>query len=637
MGLVQKIKEVNANAIEAIFKLPGFADNIQVNQTKPEFEGEYTVVLFNLVKQLKQSPEQLGQTLGAYLLEHHKDLFTGFNVIKGFLNLSVADKYFVQFLSENFEKSQPSHANQSGRKVIVEYSSPNTNKPLHLGHMRNNFLGWSVAEILKANGNQVMKSCIVNDRGIHICKSMIAWELFAEGATPESTGIKGDHFVGDYYVRCENQIKKEAAELSEKIDGGNFEDIADKDKQRLVELIELRNAIIVDNDKDKEKVKKLGEEIREIIRSNTLIMKKAQQMLVDWENGKPEVIELWKKMNGWVYRGFDETYKRIGSDFDKVYYESETYLLGKKFVEEGLAKGVLYRKDDGSVWIDLSDDGLDEKLVLRKDGTSVYITQDLGLADEKYKDFSYDQSIYIIADEQNYHMKVLQLILKKLGKPYAGGIFHLSYGMVELPSGKMKSREGTVVDADDLVNEMVVEAEKKTKEKSKPEEFSGEELKELYEIIALGALKFFLLKVDPKKRMVFNPEESIDFHGFTGPFIQYTHARLRSILRKAASSELRTSNSAPGLPLEKLEKELLLLLEQYPDILQQAALEYNPSAIANYIYSVAQTYNSFYTVHSVLKAENEEKKQLRLQICQITANTIKHAMHLLGIRVPERM
>ncbi|MGZ8536762.1 MAG: arginine--tRNA ligase, partial [Flavisolibacter sp.] len=523
----------------------------------------------------------------------------------------------------------------SSRKVIVEYSSPNTNKPLHLGHLRNNFLGWSVAEILNANGNQVMKTCIVNDRGIHICKSMIAWQLFANGATPESTGIKGDHFVGDYYVKCETRIKEEAAELSEKIETTDYNVIEEKNRQRLIELSEARNAIIVNNDKDKEKVKKISDEINEIVRANTPIMKQAQNMLLDWERGDMEVIDLWKKMNGWVYEGFDATYKRIGSDFDKVYYESETYLLGKQFVEDGLQQGILFRKDDGSVWIDLTDEGLDEKLLLRKDGTSVYITQDLGLADEKFKDFNYDQSIYVIADEQNYHMKVLQLILKKLGKPYADGIFHLSYGMVELPGGKMKSREGTVVDADDLVDEMVVEAEKKTKEKSKVEDFSETELKDLYETIALGALKFFLLKVDPKKRMVFNPEESIDFHGFTGPFIQYTHARLKSILRNEAAIFQANNNGVE--PLLKLEKELLVQLEQYPEIIQLAALEYNPSSIANYIFGVAQTYNSFYAEHKVLKAESEEKKQLRLRICKLTANVIKHAMHLLGIKVPERM
>jgi arginyl-tRNA synthetase len=632
MSLVQKIKEVCANAIEEVYKIPSFADDILVNVTKPEFEGNYTIVLFALVKQLKRSPEQLGKEIGEHVVAANKNLFTGYNVIKGFLNLTIADTYCIEFLSASYNKEQ-GYLSPVKRKVIVEYSSPNTNKPLHLGHLRNNFLGWSVAEILKSTGNAVFKSCIVNDRGIHICKSMIAWELFAGGATPESTNIKGDHFVGDYYVKCEQQIKEEAAILSEEVNKGNLAKISEKDQKRLTGLNQLRSALVT-NDKEREKIQKLDDERKEIIRANTPVMKKAQQMLVDWENGKPEVISLWKKMNSWVYAGFDETYRRIGSDFDKIYYESETYLLGKKFVDQGLTQGILFKKEDGSVWIDLTAEGLDEKLLLRKDGTSVYITQDLGLADEKYTDFSYDQSFYVIADEQNYHMKVLQIILQKLGKPYAEGIFHLSYGMVELPSGKMKSREGTVVDADDLINEMVKVAENKTKEKSKIDEFTQEELNELYETIALGALKFFLLKVDPKKRMVFNPEESIDFHGFTGPFIQYTYARLRSILRKesALDSPLKITTS-----LFPLEKELILLLDQYPDHVRQASVEYNPSAIANYIYSVAKTCNSFYTEHRVLKAESEEKKILRLQLCNLTASVIKSGMHLLGIRVPERM
>ena len=591
MSLVQKIKEASARAIEDVFKVSVTADGILVNQTKPEFEGDYTVVLFALTKQLRKSPEQLGKDIGEYLVAHNKELFTSYNVIKGFLNLTVADNYFSDFLSKNFATAEPTGFSKTNKKIVVEYSSPNTNKPLHLGHLRNNFLGWSVAEILKSCGNDVSKTCVVNDRGVHICKSMIGWEMFANGATPESTGTKGDHFVGDYYVKFNNELKKETEQL---VASGQSKDDAER---------------------------------------NAPIMQKTQQMLFDWEKGKPEVINLWKKMNAWVYKGFDETYKRIGSDFEKIYYESETYLLGKQFVEEGLKQGVFFRKDDGSVWIDLTTEGLDEKLVLRKDGTSVYITQDLGLAEEKYKDFQYDQSIYIIADEQNYHMKVLELVLKKLGKPYADGIYHLSYGMVELPSGRMKSREGTVVDADDLVDEMVSEAEKKTKEKSKIEEFSASELKELYETLALGALKFYLLKVDPKKRMVFNPEESIDFHGFTGPFIQYTHARIKSILRK----EPAQSTFVNETKLEKLEKELLLLLEQYSVIVQQAAMEHSPAVIANYIYGVAQACNSFYTVHSVLKAETEEKKQLRLQLCQLTSNVIKNAMNLLGIRVPERM
>jgi arginyl-tRNA synthetase len=421
---------------------------------------------------------------------------------------------------------------------------------------------------------------------------MIAWEQFAEGATPESTGTKGDHFVGDYYVKFSETHKGQVKELE-------TQGLSKEEAER-----------------------------------QAPIMKQTQQMLVDWEAGKPEVMELWTKMNTWVYAGFDQTYKRLGIDFHKVYYESQTYLLGRSFVEQGLEKGVFFRKDDGSVWIDLTADGLDEKLVLRKDGTSVYITQDLGLAHQKYEEFGYDQSIYVIADEQNYHMKVLKLILQKMGMPYADGIFHLSYGMVELPSGRMKSREGTVVDADDMVEEMVAIAAKHTQESGKVKDFTEEELQDLYDIIGLGALKFFLLRVDPKKKMIFNPEESIDFHGFTGPFIQYTHARIKSILRKQPVNEQATVNFNK---LEKLEKELVRLLEQYPSAVHQAALEHNPSVLAIYAFNVAKTYNTFYTEHSVLNADTEEQKQLRLRLCQLTATTIRSAMGLLGIRVPERM
>ncbi len=634
MSLAVTIKDAAAASIKELYSLDMAASDITLNQTKPEFEGDYTVVLFTLVKSLRKSPEALGKELGERLMAANTALFTSFNVIKGFLNLTVADAFFLQYLNENGAKKSFGAASPTGKKVMVEYSSPNTNKPLHLGHLRNNFLGWSVAQILKATGNEVMKTCIVNDRGIHICKSMIAWELFADGETPQSTGIKGDHFVGDYYVKCEAQIKKEASELADKVEANDYAAFSETNKQKLIELKELGNAISGSADKDKERIKKIDDEMKEIIRANTPIMKKAQTMLRDWEAGKPEVIDLWKKMNGWVYEGFDQTYKRIGSDFDKIYYESETYLLGKQTVEEGLAKGILFRKDDGSVWINLTAEGLDEKLVLRRDGTSVYITQDIGLAEEKYKAFPYDQSFYVIADEQNYHMKVLQAILKRLGMPYADGIYHLSYGMVELPSGRMKSREGTVVDADDLIDEMVLQAEKVTAEKSNIADFSEAELATLYETIALGALKFFLLKVDPKKRMVFNPEESIDFQGFTGPFIQYTHARLKSILRKAEGNGQWTISNGR---LEKLEKELLVVLEQYEEGVQQAASEHNPATIANYVYSVAKTFNSFYNVHSVLKAESEEKKTFRLQLCALTADVIKEAMSLLGIKVPERM
>lgn len=572
---------------------------LTISVTKPEFEGDYTLVLFSFVKSFKKSPEQLGAEIGAALVTANPEYFTAHNTIKGFLNLTVSDTFWINFLKSNFNMPDFGTKPSNGRRVMVEYSSPNTNKPLHLGHLRNNFLGWTVAQMLKASGYEIVKSCIVNDRGIHICKSMIAWEMFANGATPESTNTKGDHFVGEYYVRFNDEYKQEVVEL---VNGGMKKEEAEKEAP---------------------------------------IMKGTQQMLLDWEAGKPDVISLWKKMNGWVYEGFDVTYKRIGSDFNKIYYESETYIPGKKFVEDGLQQGVFFKKEDGSVWIDLTGEGLDEKLVLRKDGTSVYITQDLGLAQQKYEEFKYDQSIYVIADEQNYHMKVLKLILKKFGKPYADGIFHLSYGMVELPTGRMKSREGTVVDADEMVEEMVEVARKKTEELGKVKDFSESELTELYDTLALGALKFFLLRVDPKKRMIFNPEESIDFHGFTGPFVQYTHARIKSVLRKARDSgqsmdKGKEEGEATG-SLFKLEKELILSLEQYPVILEQAVAEHNPSIIAIYIYALAKSFNTFYTEHSVMNAESEEKKQLRLQISEMTANVIASGMSLLGIKVPERM
>ncbi|RYY40532.1 MAG: arginine--tRNA ligase [Chitinophagaceae bacterium] len=634
MSLVARVKEVSAAAINALYSANVTAGEVTISQTKPEFEGNYTVVLFALVKSLRKSPEALGQELGAYLVEQNPQLFTGFNVIKGFLNLTLTDAAIWAEMQqdevENVSGDFGLGGDKARSKVMVEYSSPNTNKPLHLGHLRNNFLGWSVAEILKAAGNDVMKTCIVNDRGIHICKSMIAWQKLANGATPQSSGMKGDHFVGHYYVLFENELKTQTEPILDRLKNGKFDGLSDAQRVK-AEAIYKNWA---NGDRKGEAAQKAVEGLKEIARAATPVMKEAQQMLVDWEAGKPEVMELWKRMNSWVYAGFDATYQRIGSDFDKTYYESNTYLLGRDIVQEGLDKGVFYRKEDGSVWIDLTADGLDEKLVLRKDGTSVYITQDMGLAEQKYGEFAYDHSLYVIADEQNYHMKVLQLILKKLGRPYADGIHHLSYGMVELPTGRMKSREGTVVDADDLVDEMVQVAEKETREHSKIDEFGQDELKELYETIALGALKFYLLHVDPKKKMLFNPEETIKFQGFTGPFVQYTHARIRSILRKAGESSFDASAATALLPKEK---ELLLFIEQYGSTVQQAASEYNPSIIANYAFTLAKTYNGFYAEHSVLNAESEEKKNLRLELCRRTSSVLKAAMALLGISVPERM
>ena len=592
MSIVSTIQQTVISSLSALYNQPFTEKDFQVNQTKPEFEGDYTVVLFSLVKSLKLSPDAIGTALGNDLVSKNAERFTGFNIIKGFLNLSIADSYWTDLLQKNYNDICYGKKPMNGKKVMVEYSSPNTNKPLHLGHLRNNFLGWSVSEILKANGYEVIKSAIVNDRGIHICKSMIAWQLFASGQTPASTGTKGDHFVGKYYVQFNDEYKRQADEL---IAAGKTKEEAEKEAP---------------------------------------IMKATQQMLQDWEAGKPEVIELWKTMNQWVYSGFDATYKRIGSDFDITYYESNTYLLGKKIVQDGLDKNVFFKKEDNSIWIDLTADGLDEKIVQRKDGTSVYITQDIGLAEQKYEQYHIDQSIYVIGNEQDYHMKVLKLICQKLGIGNAAGIYHLSYGMVELTSGKMKSREGTVVDADDLVDEMVATSRQHTEELGKVKDFTEVELTELFDTLALGAMKFYLLRVDPKKTMVFNPQDSIDFHGFTGPFVQYTHARIKSILRKAGEWSMANEQWTALLPLEKA---VIVMAEQYPTIIEQACRENNPSVIANYIFQLAQTFNSFYTEHSVANAETEEKKKLRLQLATMTATILKSGMELLGIKVPERM
>jgi len=630
MSVVLKIKSAAVKAITTLYNFSIDETGILVNATKPEFEGEYTIVLFAFVKQLKKSPEVVGNELGQYLIDNNRELFSAYNVIKGFLNLSVSTAYFTNFLHDQYANASFGTSTSTGRKVMVEYSSPNTNKPLHLGHLRNNFLGWSIAEILKAAGNEVVKTCIVNDRGIHICKSMLAWQKHANGATPESTHTKGDHLVGDYYVKFEEDVKTEAAYLLDQLLSREFDGFSAEEETKTRALLAALDQAV--HSGNKEKYKEIESGINEIARNNTPVMKQAKQMLLKWEQGDQEVLDLWKKMNSWVYAGFDETYKRIGSDFDKTYYESDLYLLGKDIVEEGLEKGVLFKKEDGSVWIDLTNDGLDQKLVLRKDGTSVYITQDLGLARLKYKEYQVDESIYVVGDEQNYHLKVLKLILQKLGAPYADGITHLSYGMVELPGGKMKSREGTVVDADDLVEEMIAFAKEKTEELGKVKDFEENELHQLYNTIGLGALKFFLLRVDPKKRIIFNPEESIDFHGFTGPFVQYTYARIKSILRKEQPRGEQLQ--AALLPLEK---DVLLLVEQFPTIIADAASEHDPSKIAIYVFSIAKTFNSFYTEHSIASAETPEKKELRLQLAHLTALVIKKGMAFLGLQVPERM
>lgn len=594
MHVVSRIKSVTAESINALYSIDILPASILVNLTKPEFEGDYTVVLFGLIKELKKQPELIGQELGEFLTTHYPDFFTKFTLVKGFLNLTISNQYWLNFLTQYFDDANFGRSASTSHCVMVEYSSPNTNKPLHLGHLRNNFLGRSIAEILKATGNTVAKTCIVNDRGIHICKSMIAWQRYANGATPQSTQTKGDHFVGNYYVKFNDAYKAEVESLKA---SGMLEEAAEKQAP---------------------------------------IMKEAQQMLLEWEAGKPEVMDLWKTMNEWVYEGFNSTYKTIGTDFDKIYYESNTYLLGKGLVETGLQEQVFYQKEDSSVWINLTADGLDEKLVRRKDGTSVYITQDIGLAEQKQKEFNANKSIYVVGDEQNYHFKVLKLICQKLKLPSADGIYHLSYGMVELPSGKMKSREGTVVDADDLVAEMIEIARLKTEALGKVNDFSEAEREELYQTIGLGALKFFLLRVDPKKKMVFNPEESIDFHGFTGPFIQYTHARIKSILRKIA---LDSTAPLPPIfnPLFPLEKKLIIELEQFSSIMEEAATENDPSKIAIYTFNLAKIFSSFYNEYSITNAESEEKKILRIMLAKLTASVIKTGMEVLGIKVPDRM
>jgi arginyl-tRNA synthetase len=569
-------------------------EKVEFQATRKEFEGDITMVVFPLVKALKGNPVEIGNQIGNYLAANLNEV-AKFNVVGGFLNIVISDAFYLEFF--NTIKNNDTFgfvAPKEGEKAImVEYSSPNTNKPLHLGHIRNNLLGYSVAEIIKASGKKVYKTQIINDRGIHICKSMLAWQKFGNGQTPESTGLKGDKLVGNFYVEFDKQYKKEISELTAQ---GKTEDEA----------------------------KKLAPSILE-----------AQQMLLDWENGKPEVIVLWKTMNQWVYDGFEQTYKNLGVNFDSYYYESNTYLLGKEVVQFGLEKGIFEKDPDGSVWIDLTADGLDRKIVLRSDGTAVYMTQDIGTAIQRVKDFSdVGGMVYTVGNEQDYHFKVLFLILKKLGFDWADSLYHLSYGMVELPSGKMKSREGTVVDADDLMAEMTTTAQTISEELGKLDGYSEDEKAVLFKTIGLGALKYYMLKVDPKKQMMFNPEESVDFAGNTGPFIQYTYARIQSILRKA---DFDTSISISGLELHEKEKELIKQVKLFPEVIQNAAENHSPALVANYTYDLVKEFNSFYQQVSILGEENHEKKVFRVQLSKSVGNTIKNAFQLLGIEVPERM
>ena len=584
--LTEKVKE----AAKSIFQIA--LPSVEFQATRKEFEGDITVVVFSMLRVIKGNPVQIGEQIGVYLKDNVEEI-TDFNVVKGFLNLVVSDSYYLNFFNKNkadttygFVTPDPENG------VMVEYSSPNTNKPLHLGHVRNNLLGFSVAEILAASGKKVYKTQIINDRGIHICKNMLAWQKFGNGETPESTNLKGDKLVGNYYVKFDQEYKREISALIKK---GKTEEEAKQQAPLLVE---------------------------------------AKQMLQDWEAGKPEVIELWKMMNEWVYNGFNSTYKKLGVDFDKNYYESDTYKLGKDVIEEGLKKNIFHKKEDGSVWIDLTEDGLDEKLVLRSDGTSVYMTQDIGTAIQRAKDFKVNGMVYTVGNEQDYHFQVLFLILKKLGYSWAKDLYHLSYGMVDLPSGKMKSREGTVVDADDLIEEMQSTAETISKELGKLDGYSEEEKQKVYEIVGLGALKYYVLKVDPKKRILFDPKASVDFQGNTGPFIQYTYARIQSIVRKANHDQIANIST---IELHEKEKEVLKQLELYPEIIQQAAKQYSPALIANYTYDLVKAYNSFFQNVPIFGADSEELILFRAQLSQWTGSVIASAFGLLGINVPERM
>ena len=582
---------------------------VALQKTRSDFEGSLTLVVFPLLKTSKKKPEDTAQEIGDYL-KANCEAVADFNVVKGFLNLVIAPAAWLGLLQDidKDEKWGCKTATADSPLVMIEYSSPNTNKPLHLGHVRNNLLGWSLAQIMEANGNRVVKTNIVNDRGIHICKSMLAWQKWGNGETPESSGKKGDHLIGDYYVAFDKHYREEVKEL----------------KAKLV-------AEGMDEEKAEERAK-----------NEAPLIVEAHEMLVKWEQNDPEVRALWQKMNDWVYAGFDETYKALGVSFDKIYYESNTYLEGKKKVEEGLQKGLFFRKEDNSVWADLSADGLDQKLLLRSDGTSVYMTQDIGTADMRFKDYPIDKMIYVVGNEQNYHFQVLSILLDRLGFKWGKELVHFSYGMVELPNGKMKSREGTVVDADDLIASMIENAKQLSEDKvNKLEGISEEEKNEIARIVGMGALKYFILKVDARKNMLFNPEESIDFNGNTGPFIQYTHARIRSILRKAQGTEPLTPCSpslAPcSLPLAPKEVDLIQKLSEFPAAVEQAGTDYSPSGIANYCYELTKQFNQFYHDHSILGADTEEKKAVRLLIAKNVAKTIKNGMALLGIEVPERM
>ena len=602
MTIEQKIQQAAAEAVKTLYGFEASEKMLQLQKTRSEFEGNLTLVTFPFVKAAKKAPEAVGAEIGDYLVKE-SGVVSAYNVVKGFLNLSISDEAWTELLSaiDADEHYGEKKADDNSPLVMIEYSSPNTNKPLHLGHVRNNLLGWSLAQIMQANGHRVVKTNIVNDRGIHICKSMLAWLKWGNGETPETSGKKGDHLIGDYYVAFDKHYREEVKELKAKfIAEGMGEDEAEEKAKR-------ESPLIVE----------------------------AHDMLVKWENNDPEVRALWAKMNEWVYAGFDETYKMMGVSFDKIYYESDTYLEGREKVEEGLEKGFFYRREDNSVWADLTAEGLDEKLLLRSDGTSVYMTQDIGTAKLRFQDYPIDKMIYVVGNEQNYHFQVLSILLDKLGFKWGKDLVHFSYGMVELPNGKMKSREGTVVDADDLMAEMIKDARKTSEELGKFADMTDEERSEISRIVGLGALKYFILKVDARKNMLFNPEESIDFNGNTGPFIQYTYARIRSILRKAEEQGLKAE--ATKVSLAQKEIDLIQKISEYAAAVVQAGKDYSPSGISNYCYELTKQFNQFYHDFSILNAETEEQKKFRLLIAQNVAKTIRNGMTLLGIEVPERM
>lgn len=623
-----KIEDLIINGLtNAIGQLYGTSEEIEVKieKTKPIFEGDFTFVVFPVVRRSKKSPEQTAQEIGEVLI-NTTPILDSFNVIKGFLNLKVAESFWLNALIENDATAKLPPKNE---KVMVEYSSPNTNKPLHLGHIRNILMGYAISEIMLDAGYDVIKANLINDRGIHICKSMLAWQRFGNNETPETAGIKGDHLVGKYYVVFETKLQEQTAGVVELALNNQWVAEDAKINERYVDLMQKLSAA-----KEEKQISKLKGDIKDLVRNQSELMQACQEMLRQWEAKDPKIIQLWETMNGWVYNGFDRTYNRLGVNFDAMYYESNTYLLGKDIVQEGLEKGVFYQKQDGSVWIDLSAEGLDEKLVQRGDGTSVYITQDMGTADLKYQDYGIQRSVYVVGNEQDYHFKVLFLIMQKLGRSYAKGMYHASYGMVDLPSGKMKSREGTVVDADDLLQEMYDTAKAKTEELGKTEGMNDSELHELYHRLSIAALKFFILKVDPKKRMLFNPEESIDFQGDTGPFVLYTYARIKSILRSANES---IQNISTDVTLHSTEMHCIKLLSEFQSIVETAANDYNPAAICQYALDLAKAYNKVYNEVTILKETDLELRNMRLHLASQTAQTLQRVLKLIGIETVERM